>query len=59
MTLPAGIDVRHVIEPEGLNRVYRGDCVEVMKSIPTASVDLIFADPPYNLQLTHSLRRPA
>ncbi len=58
MTLPAGIDVRHVIEPEGLNRVYRGDCVEVMKSIPSASVDLIFADPPYNLQLTHALRRP-
>jgi len=46
MTLPAGIDVRHVIEPEGLNRVYRGDCVEVMKSIPSASVDLILLTPP-------------
>lgn len=58
MTLPAGIHVKHVIAPEGINRIYRGDCIEVMKSIPSGSVDLIFADPPYNLQLSHKLRRP-
>ncbi len=58
MTLPPGINIRHVIEPEGLNRVYRGDCVDVMKSVPAGSIDMIFADPPYNLQLTHGLKRP-
>ena len=33
------------------NRIIQGDCVEVLKSLPNESVDLIFADPPYNLQL--------
>jgi modification methylase len=35
-----------------------GDCIEVMNSLPEASVDLIFADPPYNLQLKGNLHRP-
>ena len=35
-----------------------GDCVEVMRGLPDASVDLIFADPPYNLQLKGDLHRP-
>ena len=35
-----------------------GDCVEVMRALPAASVDLIFADPPYNLQLRGELHRP-
>lgn len=34
-----------------LNTLLLGDCVEVLNSLPAASVDLIFADPPYNLQL--------
>jgi modification methylase len=38
--------------------VLAGDCVEVMRSLPAASVDLIFADPPYNLQLKGTLLRP-
>ena len=33
------------------------DCVEALKKIKSESVDLIFADPPYNLQLKNSLRR--
>ena len=41
-----------------LNQIIQGDCIEVMKSMPTGSVDLIFADPPYNLQLQHELHRP-
>jgi len=41
-----------------VNQVLQGDCVEVLKSIPDNSVDLIFADPPYNLQLQNSLQRP-
>ncbi len=41
-----------------LGQILRGDCVEAMKSIPDASVDLVFADPPYNLQLGGDLQRP-
>ena len=32
-----------------LNQIYHGDCIKVMKSFPSSFVDLIFADPPYNL----------
>ncbi len=35
-----------------------GDCVALMSAMPEASVDLIFADPPYNLQLAGELHRP-
>ena len=35
-----------------------GDCIEVMAALPAESVDLIFADPPYNLQLRGDLHRP-
>ncbi|MEM6938918.1 MAG: site-specific DNA-methyltransferase [Pseudomonadota bacterium] len=40
------------------NTILAGDCIEVMAALPAASVDLIFADPPYNLQLKGDLRRP-
>ncbi|WP_425594694.1 site-specific DNA-methyltransferase [Qipengyuania proteolytica] len=41
-----------------VGQIIPGDCVEAMRSIPTASVDLVFADPPYNLQLGGDLARP-
>ncbi|MCE0743112.1 site-specific DNA-methyltransferase [Acetobacter sicerae] len=41
-----------------LDKILCGECVDVMRSLPTASVDCIFADPPYNLQLRGELRRP-
>ena len=41
-----------------LNSILETDCVEAMKSLPTESVDLVFADPPYNLQLRGDLHRP-
>ena len=41
-----------------LNNILAGDCIEVMNSLPKGSVDLIFADPPYNLQLRGDLHRP-
>jgi len=40
------------------NVVLDGDCIERMASLPEKSVDLIFADPPYNLQLAGELHRP-
>ena len=41
-----------------LNTILFGDCIEELKKLPTQSVDLIFADPPYNLQLKGDLHRP-
>jgi DNA modification methylase len=41
-----------------LDQIINGDCVEVLNSLPEKSVDLIFADPPYNLQLQNELWRP-
>ncbi len=38
--------------------VIHGDCLEVLPSLPEKSVDAIFADPPYNLQLSKELWRP-
>lgn len=40
------------------NKILKGDCIEMMKSLPSRSIDLIFADPPYNLQLGGDLTRP-
>jgi len=41
-----------------LDRVIEGDCVEAMRALPAGCADLVFADPPYNLQLKSELRRP-
>ncbi len=41
-----------------LGTVQVGDCVQIMQSLPEASIDIVFADPPYNLQLEGELRRP-
>ncbi|WP_417602041.1 site-specific DNA-methyltransferase [Pararhodobacter oceanensis] len=41
-----------------LDQIIAGDCIEVMNALPECSVDLIFADPPYNLQLKGALHRP-
>ncbi|HEY2226442.1 MAG TPA: site-specific DNA-methyltransferase [Xanthobacteraceae bacterium] len=39
-------------------RILVGDCVAAMSKLPSESVDLVFADPPYNLQLRGDLKRP-
>ncbi len=41
-----------------LNTIIKGDTVEILKSIPGDSINIIFADPPYNLQLREELWRP-
>jgi modification methylase len=43
---------------DALDRVIEGDCVKSMNALPEACADLIFADPPYNLQLQGDLHRP-
>jgi len=40
------------------NHIYQGSCAEVMAGLPEGSVDMVFADPPYNLQLNGDLLRP-
>ena len=43
---------------DSLDRVHVGDTVEILNRLPEASVDVVFADPPYNLQLEGQLTRP-
>ena len=40
------------------NKIINGDSLEELKKIPKETFDLIFADPPYNLQLKNELTRP-
>jgi len=41
-----------------LDQILEGDCIDLLAGLPENSVDLVFADPPYNLQLQNELRRP-
>jgi modification methylase len=41
-----------------LDTLLPGDCIEILSALPESSVDLVFADPPYNLQLQNDLYRP-
>ena len=40
------------------NKLINGDSLQELKKIPDETFDLIFADPPYNLQLKNELTRP-
>ena len=44
--------------PAYADSILMGDCMEQLASLPEASVDMVFADPPYNLQLEGELHRP-
>ena len=46
------------LPPEMLDRIMPGDCLAQLKTLPDACVDVVFADPPYNLQLKGELHRP-
>jgi modification methylase len=51
--------VKEVARPDlPLGQILSGDCVAAMRGLPDACVDLVFADPPYNLQLGGDLSRP-
>ena len=41
-----------------LDQIIEDDCIEAMRRLPAGSVDMVFADPPYNLQLGGDLFRP-
>ena len=40
------------------NKILNGDCLEELKKIPDKTFDLVFADPPYNMQIGEKLTRP-
>ena len=50
----------NTIDPKSLplNQILVGDNIEILATLPDKSIDLIFADPPYNLQLGNDLYRP-
>ena len=39
------------------NKIINGDSLEELKKIPSETFDLIFADPPYNLQLKNRINK--
>src|ERR1700741_5027892 len=41
-----------------VDTIIQGDCIAAMNALPEGCADLVFADPPYNLQLANELRRP-
>ncbi len=49
---------RHLSETAPLDEILVGDCVAELSKLPAGSVDVVFADPPYNLQLEGALHRP-
>ena len=54
----AGRGVKDVQVALPVGQILPGDCISAMRSLPSASVDMVFADPPYNLQLGGDLSRP-
>ena len=54
----ADISRKSSAKPTWLNSIIKGDCVAALEKLPEHSVDMIFADPPYNLQLDGELHRP-
>lgn len=55
-TAAADAYMRPAVPP--LDTIIKGDCVAALEKVPSQSVDLVFADPPYNLQLASTLTRP-
>jgi site-specific DNA-methyltransferase (adenine-specific) len=47
-----------LVDRQLLDTILPGDCIEVLADLPENSVDVVFADPPYNLQLQNQLYRP-
>ena len=59
--MPAPFDLSGLLPdaaPPFVNKIIQGDCRQLAAQLPEQSVDMIFADPPYNLQLRGELHRP-
>lgn len=55
---PLNILPCETLQSEWQNRILKGDCISALEKLPAHSVDVVFADPPYNLQLEGKLHRP-
>src|ERR1051325_2187772 len=53
-----GVAPRAPFQGSASGRIIHGDCVAQMAALPASAIDLVFADPPYNLQLKGDLKRP-
>ena len=58
LSVPDSVSSSSVSSTLPFNEILVGDCIERLKALPSNSVDLVFADPPYNLQLDGELHRP-
>ena len=38
-----------------VNKVYLGNCIEIMRTLPDKSTDLVFADPPFNIGIKYDV----
>lgn len=56
--MKTSIALKTHFEPTWLNTIIKGDCISALAKIPENSIDMVFADPPYNLQLSGELHRP-
>src|SRR5688572_342306 len=54
----SSVDCRPGRDVLPLNQILLGDCIASLAKLPAESVDVVFADPPYNLQLEQALTRP-
>ena len=52
------LNMENLLQSSYETELFNDDCISLMEKIPENSVDLIFADPPYNLQLNNELLRP-
>ena len=52
------LNIERLLQSSYETELFNDDCISLMEKIPENSVDLIFADPPYNLQLNNELLRP-
>ena len=57
MTHAAGMS-KNIVKKLPLDMILQGDCLAQLRTLPDNSVDVVFADPPYNLQLKGDLHRP-
>ena len=52
------LSIKHLSQSQYGEELFNDDCISLMEKIPDNSIDLIFADPPYNLQINNELLRP-
>lgn len=53
-----GLMTEKITQTSFFDTILQGDCIEQLRRLPDACVDVVFADPPYNLQLKGELTRP-